>query len=1500
MPLNSSHTGLYRPQDARDSCGFGLIAHMQGEASHELVATACNALDRMTHRGAVDADGKTGDGCGILMAFPQAFFRAVAEEQNMRLEDHFAVGMVFLSQDPEIAERSRKILEKRIRNETLSVAGWREVPLDHAVLGKVAAESLPRVEQVFVNAPFGWGQHDIERRLFVARRLASAENARLEAPDRSFHIATLSNMVTVYKGLVMPGNLPQFFPDLSDERLTSHICLFHQRFSTNTLPEWKYAQPFRFLAHNGEINTIAGNRSWSEARTPKFATPLLPDLQNIRPLVNQEGSDSSSLDKMLELFLAGGMDVFRAMRILVPPAWQAEPDMSPDLKAFYEFNSQHVEPWDGPAGIVMTNGSIAACNLDRNGLRPARYVITDNNWLTLASEVGVWDYAESSVLEKGRVGPGEMFAVDTSSGKLWRSREIDDHLKARRPYADWLTENVVRIHNNDEQEAAAAAQYLRDGSQMLPIYQKLYGVTNEEREQVIRVMAAESVEATGSMGDDTPMAVMSRQPRALYDYFRQQFAQVTNPPIDPLREQSSMSLATIFGREHNVFLETTTHAHRVLLPWPVLNIVKYRRLLELSERWYRHEIFSLNFALDGDLETALQQLCDRVVEAVSRGVVIVVLTDRHVSPDALPIPAVLAVGAVHQRLIREGLRCDCNLVVETGTARDSHQFAVLLGVGATAIYPYLAFQIINDLFKRGALTGDLLQHRKFYRRGVRKGLLKILSKMGISCVASYRGAQLFETVGLASEVTELCFPGASGQVGGASFAHVEDDLRQLHALAWKQGVPVAQGGLLKFTHGGEYHAYNPDVVLGLQKAVVSGLASDYREFADRVNHRPPAALRDLLKLRYPPEALPLEQVEPAERLFPRFDSAAMSIGALSPEAHEALAVAMNRLGGNSNSGEGGEDPDRFGTERNSRIKQVASGRFGVTAHYLVNADILQIKIAQGAKPGEGGQLPGKKVTALIAALRHAVPGVTLISPPPHHDIYSIEDLAQLIFDLKQVNPQALISVKLVSQRGVGTIAAGVAKAYADCITIAGHDGGTGASPLTSVKYAGSPWETGLAEVHQALVENGLRERIRLQVDGGLKTGLDVIKGAILGADSFGFGTGPMVALGCKYLRICHLNNCATGVATQDEQLRREHFQGLPERVMTYFRFIAEEVREYLSRLGFESLDQIVGRSDLLERITAEDNPSLTPKQQAIDLAPVLASAAAAGPAQLAGYRDIRNAPHDRGHLNQSIVKACEAGVQSGQGSRHTFAISNRDRSVGAALAGEIARTHGRDGLPGQAFELEFTGSAGQSFGVWNHHGMNLSLAGDANDYVGKGMGGGRIAIAPHPEAHIVAKRSTIMGNTCLYGATGGELFAAGQAGERFAVRNSGATAVVEGLGHHGCEYMTGGLVVVLGKVGPNFAAGMTGGRAFVLDMDERFAKRCNSDSVIVNNLDAWDHSRDTELIKNLLQRHRQFTGSVWAARLLEDFDHFAYYFRVVTPRREPEAAASVAPIKLVK
>jgi glutamate synthase (NADPH/NADH) large chain len=1490
MKDNKYHQGLYRPENAKDSCGFGLIAHQHGQASHELVATACKALDRMTHRGAVAVDGKTGDGCGVLLQFPQSFFRAIAEDEGIRLGRLFGVGMVFLNPDPEIAARSRKLLKKHIKNETLSIAGWRKVPINPDVCGEVALQSMPLIEQVFVDIPPGWNSHDAERRLFVARRLAAYENMNLDEPDEMFYVATMSNLTAVYKGLVIPRNLPEFYPDLKDPRLESAICLFHQRFSTNTLPNWKYAQPFRFLAHNGEINTIQGNRSWSEARTPKFQTPLLPDLQKIRPLVNQEGSDSSSLDNMLELFLAGGMDVFRAMRILIPPAWQAEPDMSPELRAFYEFNSMHVEPWDGPAGIVMTNGRVATCNLDRNGLRPARYVITRNHWVTLASEVGVWDYEEKDVVEKGRVGPGEMFVVDTQLGKIWRSREIDEALKTRHPYGDWLSENIIRIASNDELEETAAQVYMKDASHQLPVYQKLFGVSNEERENVIRVLAENSAEATGSMGDDTPIAVLSRQPRSIYDYFRQQFAQVTNPAIDSLRELSAMSLETLIGREHNIFQETHTQAHRVVLPWPVLNVVKYRKLLALSQRWYRNEVFSLNYAPGEGLEAALKRLSKSVSDAVADGVVVVVLTDRDISEDKVPMHAALATGAVHQRLIRDGLRCDCNIVVETGSARDSHHFAVLFGLGATVVYPYLAFQVINDLHARGAIKGDLLDSRKHYRRGVRKGILKVLSKMGISCITSYRGAQLFEAVGLGREITDLCCPAAAGNIGGAGFREIEADQLILARSAWNPGQPLIQGGILKFAWGGEYHAYNPDVVTTLQKAVQSGERRDYDEFARLVNQRAPAALRDLLRLKPAAQPLPLEQVESPEGLYPRFDTAAMSIGALSPEAHEALAIAMNTLGGNSNSGEGGEDPARFNTPRNSNIKQVASGRFGVTAHYLVNAEILQIKIAQGAKPGEGGQLPGHKVTAHIAALRHSVPGVTLISPPPHHDIYSIEDLAQLIFDLKQVNPNALVSVKLVAERGVGTIAAGVAKAYADCITIAGHDGGTGASPLTSVKYAGSPWETGLPEAHHALVANGLRDRVRLQVDGGLKTGLDVIKGAILGADSFGFGTGPMVALGCKYLRICHLNNCATGIATQDEGLRREHFHGLPEMVMNYFRFIATEVREHLASLGFEKLEDIIGRSDLLEKVEG-----LTDKQRCIDFEPLLKSAAAAG-MESAGYKGIRNHPHDSGELNQRIVAAFQAALESSRSHRQEFRINNFDRSVGAALAGEIARRYGRDGLGEVVLEIVFQGTAGQSFGVWNTHGMHLRLFGDANDYVGKGMSGGVIAISPAAEAPIVAKRSAIVGNTCLYGATGGEFYAAGKAGERFAVRNSGATVVVEGVGYHGCEYMTGGTVVVLGRTGANFAAGMTGGRAFVLDVSGDFERRCNRDQVEISKLGV-ENGADITLLKSLIEAHVRHTGSEWGQRVLDNFDHFMFKFRLVQPRQE-EIQPAVARVSL--
>lgn len=1474
---------LYHSSQAKDNCGFGLMAHLDGKQSHGLVETSLTALTRMTHRGAVSADGKTGDGCGLLLQLPSNFFKGLAKELGFTLGKRFAIGQIFFSNDPKKAERSKRILEDELRKETLTIAGWRKVPIDKDICGEVALETLPDIRQVFIQAPPGWTEEDLERRLFIARRRAADKILN----DVDYYVVSLSCRVIVYKALVMPKYLNQFYPDLANKNLETAICLFHQRFSTNTAPLWKFAQPFRYLAHNGEINTITGNRNWASARQSKFYSPLLPDLPHLENLVNQTGSDSSSLDNMLEVMLAGGMDIFRALRLLIPPAWAKRRNMDPDLKAFYEFNSMHMEPWDGPAGIVMTDGKQIACTLDRNGLRPARYVITKDRILTVASEIGVWDYDEADVIEKDRVGPGEMLAADTSLGRVWRTNKIDDLLKSRHPYLEWLRENTIRLKSNPRIEKRAAENYINENLQDLPIFEKLFNVSLEECEQVIQVIANDSQEPTSSMGDDTPMAVLSTKSRNLFDYFRQQFAQVTNPPIDPLREASVMSLETCFGREHNVFQETNGLAYRAIIGKPVLNYAKLQQLKALDQEYYQFQSISLNYPADGDLQQAVEDIADKAVELVRDGCVILQLTDRDIQKGKLPVHAVLATGAVHQRLIKEGLRCDTNIVVETATTRDPHQFAVLLGVGATAISPYLALQIINRLSTESKLSIDIVTARKNYLIGINKGLLKILSKMGISTIASYRSAQLFECIGLDQRIVKLCFPNCVSRIGGATFSDLHQAALLNSKKAWLPQHKMLRSGQFKFVHGGEYHSYNPDVVTLLQKAVNSGQFEDYQAYADQVNHRPVAALRDMMKPILADTPLPLDKVENKAAVLKRFDSAGMSIGALSPEAHESLAIAMNTLGGRSNSGEGGEDPARYGTIRNSKIKQVASGRFGVNADYLTSAEVLQIKIAQGAKPGEGGQLPGAKVTLEIARLRNATPGITLISPPPHHDIYSIEDIAQLIFDLKQVNPAALVSVKLVSGPGVGTIAAGVAKAYADMITIAGHDGGTGASPLTSVKYAGTPWELGLSEAHQALIENGLRDKICLQVDGGLKTGLDVIKGAILGADSFGFGTGPMVALGCKFLRICHLNNCATGIATQNHQLREQHYQGLPEKVINYFEFVATEVRDWLAKLGVESLDLLIGRTDLLSLIKGN-----TQQQKHLDLQVILDSAkrpdltTGSNPNQ-AHYQNLKNPPFDKGLMNQKILKDVSGFTADSKVINLSYKIKNYDRSVGATLAGHLAKT--KTELNELQVNLSFTGIAGQSFGVWNYPGMNLVLTGDANDYVGKGMSGGSIIVRSPADIQYVASRGAIIGNTCLYGATGGKLFASGQAGERFAVRNSGAVTVVEGLGDHGCEYMTGGAVLVLGPVGENFAAGMTGGVAFVLDIRETLEKNMNPGHVELFSFAEVECDDYTEQLKDLLQQHILATNSPWARKITRNLEHYLDYFKLVVPKVTSQA-----------
>ncbi len=1464
-------TGLYHPDEFRDNCGFGLVAHIEGKPSHDLLETAISSLACMTHRGGIAADGVTGDGCGLLMQLPDSFLREIARELfSIELSESYGVGMVFLSQDPVKATDAKSILDEEIKAQGLDIAGWRMVPCDDSVCGRMALANMPTIEQVFVNAP-GLSKKDLTVKLFIARR--KAENRLVS--DEDFYICSLSNSVISYKGLMLPVDLPNFYLDLKDPRIEIAMCTFHQRFSTNTLPKWPLAQPFRMLAHNGEINTIRGNRNWSVARTNKFRSEAIPNIEEIAPVVNFSGSDSSSMDNMLELLTTSGMDLYQAIRLIMPPTWQNMENMDADLRSFYIYNSMHMEAWDGPAGVVLTDGRFAACVLDSNGLRPSRWVMTKNGYITVASEIGVNDYSPEDVIAKGRVGPGQILVIDTQEGKIMHSDDVADYLKVRQPYAEWVRENTSYLESKLSEDTAALLPLSDDEGEK---HMKMFQVTFEETDQVFRPLAEKGAEGTGSMGDDTPIAVLSKHVRPLYDYFRQQFAQVTNPPIDSLRETIVMSLETRLGRELNIFKETPAHADRIILHSPLLSPRKFHTLQHIERPGFESAHISLTYEPSIGLKQAIENVMLIAEQHVRDGKVLLFLSERLPEKGQLVINALLATAAIHSSLSKKGLRCDTNLIVETGSARDSHQIACLIGYGATAVYPYLSFDLIDRMINKDILRMGSLEAHKNYRKGINKGLLKILSKMGISTISSYRGAQLFEIVGLADEIMALCFPDVDSRIGGATFEHLQHDMEMLSRDAWLSRKKIMQGGLLKYIHGGEYHMVNPDVVRTIQDAVQSGDFEQYRKFAQLVDNRPFSTIRDMFKLSEDQEPVDIDQVEPIEGILRRFDSAGMSLGALSPEAHEALAQGMNRLGGRSNSGEGGEDPARFGTDKVSKIKQIASGRFGVTPHYLVNAEVLQIKIAQGAKPGEGGQLPGGKVNDLIARLRFSVPGVTLISPPPHHDIYSIEDLAQLIFDLKQVNPDALVSVKLVSGPGVGTIAAGVAKAYADLITISGHDGGTGASPLTSIRYAGTPWELGLSEVQQALRSNDLRGRIRLQADGGLKTGLDVIKAAILGAESFGFGTIPMVALGCKYLRICHLNNCATGVATQDKRLRDKHFIGQAEMVMNYFKFVAQDTRQWLASLGITKLTDVIGRTDLLEKL-----PPQTEKQANLDFSRLF-------------YNDLipeemdrfcvseKNEPKDKGELAEQMVDDILPAIENKSGGIFNYKVQNFNRSIGARLSGEIAKRYGNQGMADTPVNLRLSGSCGQSFGVWNAGGLHMHLSGDANDYVGKGMAGGKLVVVPPAGSSFKTQHTSIIGNTCLYGATGGRLFASGTAGERFGVRNSGAHAVVEGVGDHCCEYMTGGHITVLGDTGHNFGAGMTGGFAYVLDLNKDFVDKYNHELVEVHRIRMEGMEEYRSHLRSVIEEFVIETGSDWGQHILDNYMDFTRKFWLVKPK----------------
>ncbi|MFK8032314.1 MAG: glutamate synthase large subunit [Gammaproteobacteria bacterium] len=1466
---------MYNSAFEKDSCGFGLIAHRFDKRAHHLVTSAVDALSRLTHRGAVAADGKTGDGCGLLLRHPETFLRTVAEELNFELNELFTAGAVFLPSDEAMAEPARARIESELRGVDLEPAGWREVPINADACGEEALRTLPKIEHVFVNAPDGMDIDRFERQLFIARRRIESMFKR---EDSLTYIASLSPQALSYKAMVMPQFLDQFYTDLRDERLTTSVCIFHQRFSTNTLPQWNLAQPFRMLAHNGEINTIQGNRNWARARRTLLRSERVPELEEFDSLVGMQGSDSASLDNMLEVLVMGGMDVIQAIRLLIPPAWQTVDAMDPNVRAFYEFFGPHLEPWDGPAGIVLTHGKYAACILDRNGLRPARYTVTSDDLITIASETGVLEIAPEKVIAKGKLGPGDMVAIDLTSGELLTNDIIDQKLAARAPYNAWLKDGV-RYLDTDLVDVRLTAEPMDDAT--LNVYRKMFGISFEERNEVIRVLAEAQREAVGSMGDDAPIAVMSQKTRSLYDYFRQQFAQVTNPPIDPLRETIVMSMQVQLGKEINVFDPKPEHANMIVLNSPVLSQRKLRQMVSKKEGMgIEHQLIDLNKPLDQSLSDALHDICDEAVQAVRDGNLLLILSDRYLKESLYPVHALLATSAVHHRLVKEGLRCKCNIIVETGTARDPHHFACLLGFGATAVYPYMVYQTLTEMVRTGEVHHDLTRSQlgRSYRRGIRKGLLKIMSKMGISTIASYRGSQLFEIVGLNQEVVERCFPGSVSRIQGAGFTDIQEDQCILAKDAWNVTKPIEHGGLLKHVYGGEYHMYNADVIGSLQAAVQGNDVDQYERFAALVNERQPSTLRDLLEINSDREAISVDLVEPMEDITPRFDCAGMSLGALSPEAHEALAIAMNRLNARSNSGEGGEDKARYGTEKRSKIKQVASGRFGVTPAYLTSAEVIQIKMAQGAKPGEGGQLPGHKVDDMIARLRFATPGVALISPPPHHDIYSIEDLAQLIFDLKQVNPTALVSVKLVAAPGVGTIAAGVAKAYADLITISGHDGGTGASPLTSVKYAGSPWEMGLSEAHQTLRFHDLRGKVQLQADGGLKTGLDVIKATLLGAETFGFGTAPLIALGCKYLRICHLNNCATGVATQNKSLRENHFIGLPEMVINYFRFVAQEVRDILAAMGYERLEQLIGRVDLLKELEGVTN-----KQNRLDLSPLISTGPALAEISHMCVEDS-NDPFDKGELAERMLDDTSDAIGRKLGGVFEYEIRNYNRSIGARLSGEIARAHDDYGMSDKPITLKLTGSAGQSLGAWNAGGLNIYLEGDANDYVGKGMAGGKIVVRPPRQSSFKSQETVILGNTCLYGATGGELYAAGQVGERFGVRNSGATAVVEGAGDHCCEYMTGGVITVLGDTGINFGAGMTNGFAYVLDKRRDFVDRYNHELIDIHRITQESMEAQLHHLHAMITTHQRETGSLWAQHILDDFRTYLPLFWMVKPK----------------
>ncbi|MEY6431521.1 glutamate synthase large subunit [Thioalkalicoccus limnaeus] len=1510
--------GLYDPALERDACGVGFVCHIKNEKSHQIVEQGLEILERLTHRGAVGADPKAGDGAGILVQIPDAFFRAKLDFELPPC-GHYGVGMIFLPRDDTARRQVEATIDQHLRDGGQTVLGWRDVPVDNGDLGESVLPTEPVVRQVFVARGDGTPDQDaFERKLFVIRK--RMDNAIRDAgfAKLGYYACSLSSRTVNYKGMLLANQVGRYYLDLGDQRFTSALALVHQRFSTNTFPTWDLAQPFRMICHNGEINTLRGNVNWMAARRHTMRSDILgDDLDTIWPLIPEGQSDSACFDNALELLVMGGYSLAHAMMVLIPEAWTGNRLMDEKRRAFYEYHTALMEPWDGPAAVAFTDGRQIGATLDRNGLRPARYLITKDDLVIMASEMGVLDIAEERIIKKWRLQPGKMLLIDLEQGRIIDDNEIKTALAEAKPYGDWLKKTQIRL----DELPTSVGPMSPDEATLLDA-QQAFGYTQEDLKLLLTPMILSGQEAIGSMGADNPPSVLSSRPKHLSTYFKQNFAQVTNPPIDPIREELVMSLVCMIGPRPNLLgIDEAGQHWRLETPQPVLtnqDLERIRHIEYSSGGAFRTRTLDIVYpATEGaaGMGPALERLCQQAERAVLDGYNILILSDRNTNLDHIPIPSLLATSAVHHHLIRRGLRTSSGLVVETGSALEVHHFATLEGYGAEAINPYLAFDTIQSMLPRLPEPLSFEEAQRRYIKGVGKGLLKVMSKMGISMLESYCGAQIFDAVGLDEAFVQRYFTGTHSRIGGVGLAEVAEEAVRWHAAAYG-GAHIYRrqldvGGDYAYRLRGEDHVWTPDTIAKLQHATRANDAATYAEYARLINEQDHRllTLRGLMDFRFAERAIPLDEVEPAKEIVKRFATGAMSFGSISYEAHATLARAMNAIGGKSNTGEGGEEAERFqplpdgspNPER-SAIKQVASGRFGVTVEYLVNADDIQIKIAQGAKPGEGGQLPGHKVNAQIARVRHSTPGVGLISPPPHHDIYSIEDLAQLIHDLKNANPRARISVKLVSEVGVGTVAAGVAKAHADHVTIAGYDGGTGASPLTSIKHAGSPWEIGLAETHQTLVLNRLRGRIAVQVDGGLRTGRDVVIAALLGADEFGFATAPLIVEGCIMMRKCHLNTCPVGVATQDPELRRR-FTGQPEHVINYFFFVAEEVRQLMARLGYRTINEMIGQSDRLKMRAAIDHW----KARGLDYSRILMRPAV-GP-EVALYQCE---PQDHGlerALDHELIRQAQPALERREPVRIAIAVKNYHRTVGTMLSGRVAERYGHAGLPDDTIHIKARGTGGQSWGAWLAHGVTIELEGEANDYVGKGLSGGRLIIYPPAQSGIAkAAENIIVGNTVLYGAIGGECFFRGVAGERFCVRNSGATAVVEGVGDHGCEYMTGGIMVCLGPTGRNFAAGMSGGIAYVLDEDGTFEDRCNLAMVELEPiadedaaLEALDHQggdlemhglvdlsrdmtrHDAVRLRHLIERHLHYTNSDVARRLLEDWARCLPKFVKVMP-----------------